>query len=293
MTDINNKIDNEINVLLDKKIKKMIDTIILSGGHIKGIAHLGALYCLSEYNIIDISKLKNIVGTSSGSMVGLLLCIGYRPMEIFKFMKLLNLENTQKINMGNFLTQFGLDNGSRIIFVLTKLLTARNYAEDITFKQLYNKTFINFIVTGSCINDKKAYYFSHTNYPDMCVLKAIRISMAIPILFTPVKFENKTFIDGACLDNYPIHLFNNKLNNVLGLYIHNERKYTDNIRCLEDYLSNTMNCLFDGIVNKIDNIYEKYTIIIMCTGSISEDIPALFDVGYNTIISKIESNFFI
>ena len=292
--DINNIIDNEINILLDKKLSKDIDTLILSGGSIKGIAQLGALHCLLENKIIDMNKIKNIAGTSAGSMVGLLFCIGYNPIEVFKFMKLVKLEKTRHIDMTNLITKFGLDNGQRIMLVLTKLLKSRNYSEDITFKELYDKTFINFTVTGSCINDKKAYYFSHTTYPYMKVLKAIRISMAVPIFFTPVQFENKIFVDGCCLDNYPIHLFNDRLYNVLGLYILDNREYVSNIRCIEDYLGNTINCLLDGMVQKIDGIYKNHTITITCNnfGDTINDVISLFDTGYNSIITKIESNFF-
>ena len=292
--DINNMIDNEINKILDKKNNKDIDTLILSGGSIKGIAQLGALHCLLEHKIIEMDKIKNIAGTSAGTMVGLLLCIGYKPIEVFRFMKLVNLEKTRKIDMSNLITKFGLDNGKRIMLVLTKLLKSCNYSEDITFKELYNTTFINFIVTGSCINDKKVYYFSHTDYPDMKVLKAIRISMAIPIFFTPVKYENKIFIDGCCLDNYPIHLFNNRLDNVLGLYVLDNREYVSNIKCIEDYLSNTMNCLLDGMVQKIDGIYKNHTITITCNnfGDTISDVISLFDTGYNSIMAKIDSNFF-
>jgi len=292
--DINNIIDNEINTLLDIKSNKTIDTLILSGGSIKGIAQLGALHCLSENKIVDFNKIKHIAGTSAGTMVGLLICIGYKPLEVYRFMKLLNLEKTRKIDMSNLITKFGLDNGKRIMLVLKKLLRSKNYSEDITFKELYNKTFINYIVTGSCINDKQVYYFSHTNYPDMKVLKAIRISMAIPIFFTPVKFENKIFVDGCCLDNYPIQLFDNRLDNVLGLYILDRKKHILDIKCIEDYLSNTINCMLDGMVQKTDGVYKKHTIKIICNiyGDSINDVISLFDTGYNTIKDKIDEQFF-
>lgn len=292
--DINNIIDNKINVLLNKKNDRYIDTLILSGGSIKGISQLGALHCLLEHKIIDICKIKNIAGTSAGSMVGLLICIGYQPYKIYKFMKLLDLQKTRKINMSNLITKYGLDNGDRIMLVIKKLLNTYDYSEDITFKELYNRTFINFIVTGTCINDKKIYYFSHNNYPDMKVLTAIRISMAIPLFFTPVKYENKIFIDGCCLDNYPIHLFKEKLDNVIGLYIIDKKKHINNITCIEDYLTNTIYCLLDGMIQKTGGMYEKHTIMISCdnTGDTIQDVISLFDTGYNTIISKIKSNFF-
>jgi predicted acylesterase/phospholipase RssA len=120
--DINNIIDNKINDILDKKNNKAIDTLVFSGGSIKGIAQLGALQCLLENDIIDIDKIKHIAGTSAGAMIGLLLCIGYKPEEVFRFMKLVKLENTRKIDMTNLIKNFGLDNGKRIMLVMKKTI---------------------------------------------------------------------------------------------------------------------------------------------------------------------------
>ena len=36
---------------------------------------------------------------------------------------------------------------------------------------------------------------------------AIRISISMPGFFTPVTIDNKKYIDGAILDNYPINFF--------------------------------------------------------------------------------------
>jgi len=54
--------------------------IALSGGGIRGIAHLGVLKAFDEYGISP----KKVSGTSAGAIVGALYCQGYSPEEIMK-----------------------------------------------------------------------------------------------------------------------------------------------------------------------------------------------------------------
>ena len=52
--------------------------LALSGGGIKGAAHIGVLKAFEDENI----KIDYISGTSSGSIVATLYAIGYKPEEI-------------------------------------------------------------------------------------------------------------------------------------------------------------------------------------------------------------------
>ena len=54
---------------------------------------------------------------------------------------------------------------------------------DITFKRLYNST-KKICIIGSNVSKNREEYFSYETTPDMSVLKAIRISSSIPIIFT-------------------------------------------------------------------------------------------------------------
>jgi NTE family protein len=279
---MNYKIDNKINSILGRSIdKNKKDILILSGGAIKGVAQLGALFCLEKKNILQ--HINTFACTSIGSGIGLFMIIGYKPLEIFKFMKLLKIEKISKLDPLNIITEFGLDDGSRFILVVEKLLQAKNLSKDITFKELYRKTKINYIVTGSCLNDRKIYYFSHTNYPNMKVLEAIRISIAVPILISPHKFESKLFVDGGCIDNYPIHLFEKEIHRVIGIYVSDHRKYINSIEHLEDYLKSSVQCLFEGVTYTCTRGYEDQTIYIKCknAGETTEQITQMFEDGYD------------
>src|SRR5438270_209486 len=86
---INERLDEKINILLNKsKVNKIKDTLVLSGGSIKGISQIGALHCLKKHNLLN--NIKNIAGTSVGSMVGLTHCIGYQPIEMYNYFKIID-----------------------------------------------------------------------------------------------------------------------------------------------------------------------------------------------------------
>ena len=57
--------------------------LALSGGGIKGAAHIGVIKALEENNI----KIDILAGTSSGSIVAVLYAMGYTIDEIFKLFK--------------------------------------------------------------------------------------------------------------------------------------------------------------------------------------------------------------
>ena len=57
--------------------------LALSGGGVKGAAHIGVLKALEEENI----KIDYIGGTSSGSIVATLYAVGYKPDEIYDIFK--------------------------------------------------------------------------------------------------------------------------------------------------------------------------------------------------------------
>lgn len=294
ITDTNNNtnINTHINTSTNDNKRKR-DILILSGGATKGVAQIGALHCLKKHGIIP--NIKIITATSAGSMVGLLYCIGYQPLKMYWFLSNLKLDKVKNLNTSNVITKYGLDDGTRFIFVLKELMNAKQYDPDITFKDLYERCEIKFIVTGSCINDKKAYYFSYETYPNMKVLDAVRISIAFPIIFTPFIYDGKIFIDGGVMDNFPIHMFQNEIERVIGIYVSEVRTIVDDIKYIEQYLSNMMECLAEGITQRDTNYHHKCVINIKCakSGDTPEDVEYMFNEGYAIAKAKIDAGDFM
>lgn len=287
--DINEYVNIQVHKLLDKSHirENHIDTLVLSGGSVKGIAQIGALHYLESKHILK--NIKTIAGSSVGAIVGTMITLGFRPIEMYHFFLHVNLGKFTNINAYNFLNKLGLDDGKRFTLIVRKFFKAKKISTNITFSEFYKKNKINLIITGVCVNDKKIYYFSHKTEPDMKVIDALRISMSIPILFTPRKYKNKVFIDGGCIDNYPISLFDHKLDNVIGINVKNRKQVVEKITSIESYLNNTMQCLQEGISFNTNRGYQKQTIFIECdSGESKNNVMTMFDQGYCAAIKFCE-----
>ena len=284
------QIKNELERIMEKESKD-IDTIVLSGGGIKGLAQIGALHKLNELNIL--TNVTTYAGSSIGSFICTLLIIGYSPIQLFELLKIINIDKMKKLNMSNFLTTYGFDTGKRMMLILMRLFEDKKYDIKTTFQELYMKTDKTLIITGTCINTKKVDYFSHLNNPDMKVIDAVRISVSLPILFSPCVYQEKLYCDGGCIDNYPINIFDHKLDKVLGIFVSQTIKHAEKIDNIESFLINIISCLFEGIKQKSTQKYHDRTIFLSCDFcgindwniNLNQKI-ALFDVGYQTVSTK-------
>jgi NTE family protein len=282
-------LDDELDIILNKKISKCRDILVLSGGSEKGFAQLGALHCLEINGFLE--NIKTISCTSVGSIIGVMYLVGYRPIEIFNLIKMIDYEKAMKINTNIFIKTMGLNDGKKILTILEKVLESKNIKKNINFRELEFLTKKKLIITGTCVEDKKICYFSDSEHGDMKVLDAIRISISIPILFTPLKHNGNFFIDGACIDIYPISLFDDSLDRVIGIFAYDDYQNRQKIKDIESYLTSTINCMLFSNIQKSLKGYEKCTISIKCNKSKKnkeEMAIHLFDKGYSSALEKFD-----
>lgn len=293
---IKGKIIEEINNLLeDKDIKifnKNIYNLVLCGGGIKGIGIIGSLSVLYENNLLN--NLKNISGTSIGALIGFLYLCGYKPIELYDFLYNYDLQKMTSINPINIINNYGLDDGENLIMFIKELLTNKGINHNITFKDLFNKSQIKFYITTCSLNDSEVIYLSVDNNPNMKILDALRMSSSLPFYFTPFKYNNKYYVDGACIDNFPMKLFDDNLENTIGIRIIED--INNEINNFESFIIALFNIINKGI-NTSSNKYDAYTIKILLPNinitnfSISNEIKKdLYNAGLNDTIKYIYYN---
>lgn len=275
-----------------QKHKNNKTILILSGGAIKGIAHIGVLKALEIKNIIQ--NIHTYVGTSAGALILTLYILGYKADELYEIVKYFEINKVKSITFSNLLEYYGLDNGNKIEYVLKRLITAKKFNENITLKELYEKTNKTLILTTVCLNNMKAYYLSHKTEPDLSLYKAIRMSISIPIYYTPVKYKNQYYVDGGCIDNYPIHIFKDNIEQVIGAFLEEPRELIDTIDNLETCVMSMINCLMQGVNYNSTKGYEQYTISITLdkVNPINYEITInekkkMFNVGFNETLKYI------
>jgi len=222
--------------------------LVLSGGSTKGIAHIGAVQRLIDLNLLNLSKLKSITGSSVGSIIGCLFAIGFTPSEVWEFIFKIDLKKIVEPNILLFITKCGVDTGKIMFNLIEEILTKKTGIKHINFKQLYVLTGITLTAVGTCLTDRKAVYYNHINTPTFKVSMAIRISMGIPCFFVPIDIDGKKYIDGCILNNYPMNIYDSKnidlfpnsgasegeLERTIGILIRID--YNTSYTCPEEYL---------------------------------------------------------
>ena len=194
---------------------KEYNTLVLSGGAVRGFALLGALqYAMDQGALVHVSK---YIGTSIGAIIHYLLCIGYSPVEIMVLLcQTPLLQKLAHIDLYNVIQGSGAISYSVLNEILEKL-TVQKIGKFITLQQLekeYGKTLIccTFNYTAN-----KEEFLSPSTHPDLPCLTALRMTANLPLLFEPFLYDGSVYLDGGLSSNFPIHVANLPGDVVLGL----------------------------------------------------------------------------
>jgi NTE family protein len=252
-----------------------IKNIVLSGGGINGIAHIGAIQQMIDEKKLDLNDIVSISGSSAGAMVGLFLCLKISPEDTWTFISELNFSKLIHPDMNDLIKNCGLDNGCIMENIFESLLFRKTDINKITFLQLYEKYKIKYTITGSKLNTKEVIYFNHLNTPDFVVSLALRISISMPGFFTPVIVNNDIYIDGSFGNDYPMNLYENEMDDTIGFLITSNYN-TVEYGCIEEYFKTVFNFFLHRLC---EEVYYKYTNTVRIT--INNDAHFAFDFNLN------------
>jgi NTE family protein len=277
------------NIFLQIKNNKLPKILVLNGGGIKGLAHIGALEYLEEHKYL--SEIHTIACTSVGSIIGLGLVLGYTAQEMHLIAEKLRIDHLHSCNYHDLFTKYGLDLGEKIDFLLKKIIAKKTKKALVTLKELYEWKKIKLNITTSELGEGKVIYLNHETFPDLPVYLAIRMSCAIPFIFCPVKYKDKYYIDGGCSDDYPIMLYQDQLSEVLGIHLKNQ--YQTEVKTFEDVVIGCMYCILNAS-NKEAELFKNNTIEIEISKlsinlNISPEMKKeLFQKGYECAKKRFE-----
>jgi predicted patatin/cPLA2 family phospholipase len=189
-----------------------IDTLIFSGGSVKGISFLGSINHLIEKGIID-KKFKNIkkiycVSASILFVISLILLdydtkILEEDMINFDYNTVLNIND---ISLKSFINEYGFINYNKTYIYIQKLLKEKYNCESISLSRLFKISNIHLVVKVVNVSQDRIEYIDHINNPKINTLKLIQMTTAIPLLVKPIKYKNDLYQDGGLSGNCPIEV---------------------------------------------------------------------------------------
>ena len=221
--------------------------VVLSGGGAKGMAHIKALQVIEEAGI----PIDYIAGTSMGAIVGGLYAIGYTPEQLDSMvrkqdwtfllsdrikrsaMSLTDRERSEKYTVSIPFTKTpkdaaagGLMKGQNLANLFSDLTVG--YHDSINF----NKLPIPFAcVAANVVNGEQIVFH------DGILSTAMRASMAIPGVFTPVRQDSMVLVDGGIVNNYPADVVKAMgADIIIGVDVQNALKKADKLNSVPDIL---------------------------------------------------------
>jgi predicted acylesterase/phospholipase RssA len=185
-----------------------IKHLVISGGGPNLIQTLGAIQHLEKNKIIDLNNIETIYGTSAGAIVGTLLCMKYDWETINDYIIKRPWQDVFKVTVEKILeayTKKGIFGSNTIEKCFKPLLDAKDISMTVTLEEFYNYSNIELHFFTFEINGFKIEDISYLTHPTVQLLTAIQMTCSLPVLVTPVCIDDKCYIDGGIMCNYPLN----------------------------------------------------------------------------------------
>jgi len=197
--------------------------LCLSGGGLRGIAHLGVIQALEEHGLTP----AMISGTSAGAIVGAFYAAGYTPQEMLEiagetnFFALINFRGGGWFSTDIFMQLF------------------ERYLPDNRFEALLKPLH----VAATDFSNGTTHYFNsgqlHT---------ALMASASLPLIFPPMNIDGAHYMDGGILNNLPIEPIENSCDLLIGSHVNSAGKLHKRMPGRAQILSRSFHLLMSSVV---------------------------------------------
>lgn len=171
------------------------------------MAHVGVMKALRDTGLLN--SVKEVIGISAGSLFALLWALDYTIEQIerlateFDFTVLRNID-PESVLM--FPVNYGLDDGKGVDKLLVSILKQKGFGPDATFAELGAVHRIGLRCFATELQSCRPREFGTWATPSVSVRFALRASMALPIVYTPMvePGSGALLVDGGVLNNLPL-----------------------------------------------------------------------------------------
>ena len=257
----------------------LIQHLVLSGAGYHGIQLLGTLF-KAEETLFKFSNIKSVYGTSAGSIVLAIWLLRLEKYIVYDFIINRPWEKTYVLGanvISNLIGKKGVFENNIINEILIPLLRSKFLDTDLTLKQFYEITKVDFHIIATSVDTLEPIDFSHKTHPDLPILDAVYMSSAIPFIFQPRYYNGSYVADGGLSIHFPINpcIENGaQIENILGITVSKKSLQTaDENTPLTEYTFQMLNSIFRRL-SKLSTVEIPYLITIELTSSL-EDFPSV------------------
>ncbi len=244
--------------------------LTLSGGGIKGAAHIGTLKAITELGI----KIDQITGTSAGAIVGALYAGGYSWEVILAFF-----------------TKTSIFNLSRFALRKPGFIDSRKFENDLKLyfpDDAFNALDIPLTITATEIESGNLKIFNSGEL--ICPVLA---SSAFPGVFTPIEIDGTYYFDGGVIDDFPVEFLDKDCDFIIGSYANPLSEMTvDSLK----YSYQVLNRAYE--INLHHHVHNKFNScdVFICPQELSaygtfsmRSAKKIFEIGYTEAKKQLES----
>ena len=273
-----------------------LDTLVFSGGGVRGLAYVGAIMAFEDtYKVTAAKHFTTFAGSSVGALFALLLIVNSNINNTLAVFESIGIQSMFQKDPTWLLSNFALNDASAVRRLVETILEEAHLASTTTLAQLHAHTGKTLVVAAVDLLTASMNYLDHTNVgADMPVITAVMGSMALPPLFPPVAYGSMMLVDGGLLDNFPVARF--KPANTLGI---RTRWYIDTANPMAD-----ISAFYDRVLAIVQlpmhsaqvSVGSRYTnVVYIDLGTVkadnaSIDTKDLIFKGYRTAVARFQSS---
>ncbi len=172
---------------------------IFGGGGIRGTAYSGAIKALEELKI----EITGLAGSSVGAIVAGLLAFGYSYAEIADHFENINFDFFNDLNL-KITKDFAISKGDNFYSWIKSKIEEKFYKNKGNFPVKFKDIEKDLIIFASDLTTSKFREFSKYKTPDVEIAHAIRVSVAMPGLYSPINENGECLADGDLLKSVPL-----------------------------------------------------------------------------------------
>ena len=230
-----------------------MEYLVIGPGAMGGFSMLGYLKTIEE----SLDNIKEYSGASAGAIISVFLALGFSIDDILY--KLAELEGNKlvKLNLKCFMNKYGLVDLKPIRDKFVDI-----FESDPTFLDIEKKIYIS----AFCVNTSRTVYFSKDTHPNMKVIDALCMSIAVPFIFSSYRYEGMVYVDGGTLETLPSTPFlDKKTNKVLCIRMKMEPEFIQDItspkQFAEALIASTLN-------NRQQNVLKNCKVVDIDIGQV-------------------------
>jgi NTE family protein len=243
--------------------------LVLSGGGVRGAAHLGVIKALEEKDI----QPSYVSGASMGAIVGAFYAAGHSSSEILDF-----LTNTSMFSYQHFAYRKpGLINTESFYDKF------KEYFPEDRFEAL-EKTL--YICATEMVKGKSKFFHKGP------LIKSIFASAAFPGMLSPIVINEKVYADGGIINNFPVEPLLSHCDMIIGCYVNPLEKVKaedldSTTRILERAYDIGRSSMTDSKFHHCDILIAPPSLNKYGTFSLSQ-MDEVFQIGYEAAREALE-----